>query len=143
MSAPVLDPRPHSDAVKAAVDEQLDVWKAYDYGEVPGDEGNPDESERNKPLPNLYAIVSIEQVPSAGQRMSGQTGTTQWIADIRGVGRTVREAEFVLWKACEALHEQILMINDRATEPLQRQIGQAPEPDGGRFSGRVVFTYSH
>jgi hypothetical protein len=144
MSAPVLDARAHAEAVKAAITAALaPKWSAYDFDEVPGDKNNLDDDERAKPLPNLYAVVSVEQVSAANQRMSGQTGTTLWIASIRGVGRTVAEAQWVRWRIAVALHEKRLVIESRDTEPLQLQPGQAPELDEGRYSGLAIYTYSH
>lgn len=137
MSTLLLDARAHATALKAAVTAELDEWQAYDYGKVPGSDGN------TGVLPNLFALITVDQVPSGSPRMSGQTGTTRWIVSVRGVGRTVDEARWVLFKAAAALHEQVLTVDGRTTEPLQARPGQSPRKDGTRYSGLSVYVYSH
>lgn len=138
MSALTLDARKHAAAIKTVVSAALGTkWNAFDYGEVPGYDGNPG------PKPDLFALVSVDMVPATGQRMSAQTGMTRWIASVRGVGPTVQEAQWVLFKAMGVLHEARLTIDGRDTTPLQASNGQAPRKDGPAYSGLAVYTYSH
>jgi hypothetical protein len=139
VSALLLDARPHADAVKAAVTAAMaPLWSAYDYGDVPGFDGNRGDQ------PNLFALVSVTLIPSSGQRMSAQTGVTRWRVSVRGAGRTVDEARWVLFHAVEALHERALTVDGRLTTPLQAEPGQMPSKDAeGRYSGLSVWTYSH
>lgn len=137
MSALVLDPRAHSAAVKSAVSSALgSKWDAYYYDEVPGlvGEGEP---------PGMFAVVSVDPIPAYGRRMGGTTGVTRAIVSVRCAGRTVDEAQWVMWKAATALHEKRLTVDDRTTEPLVQQPGQSPRRDDkGRYSGLLVYTYS-
>ena len=138
MSVLTLDARAHAEVVKAAVSTALGQWDAYDFDEAPGSNGNTGK------LPNLFALVSVDMVPSVAPRMSARSGTTQWIISVRGVGRTIDEARWVLWKAATALQEKALTVSGRATTPLQLQPGQAPEKDDdGRYSGLSVYSYAH
>jgi hypothetical protein len=138
VSALLLDQRAHLDAVKAAVSAALaPKWSAYSYGEVPGADGNTGS------LPNLFAIVTVDLIPAAGQRMSAQTGVTRWRVSVRGAGRTVDEALWVLFEAARVLHEKTLTIDSRATTPLQAEPGQSPKKDGTRYSGLDAYSYSH
>ena len=138
MTLPTLDARPHARAIKEAVEASFGAAAdLYDYDDVPGTNGN------EGVLPDLYAEMTVEPVTSGNPRMTGQTGTRHWIATVRGVGRTVDEARWVLFKAATALHEQALVVDGRPTTPLQGGDGGPPELDGGRYSGLLVFTYTH
>lgn len=132
-----LDARPHAEAIKAALKTALNSEHAYDYDEAPGSNDNPGT------LPNIFVLVSVELLPSSSPRMAGRTTVRRWIATVRGVGRTVDEARWAMWRASVALHEQSLTVEDRTTTPLQFEPGDAPKPDDGRYSGLHTFTYAH
>lgn len=139
----MLDERPHAAAIKAAITAKLGPHAAYDYGQVPGDKDNPDEVERNKPLPSIFALVSIERMFNPNLRPSGTKGTAGWRVSARGVGRTADEARWALAKIALALNEVSLLIDGRHTTPIQFESAQAPVPDDGRQSGSSVWTYTH
>lgn len=138
-----LDVREHATAIKAAVGERTEPWLLYSYSEVPGDKNNPIEAERNKALPNLYAMLTVERKYLQANRRNAQASRTSWRATIRMVGRSVDEALWLDQKVTLALNEQRLVIGGRATTPLQHESSTSPEPDDGRCSGLVIYTYTH
>jgi hypothetical protein len=139
VSVLLLDQRAHADAIKAAVTAAMaPKWSAYDFGGVPGFDDNTGDQ------PNLFALISVDLIPGSNQRMSAQTGVTRWRVGIRGVGRTVDEVRWVLFKAAGVLHEKSLTVDERLTTPLQSEPGQAPSKDAeGRYSGLSTYTYTH
>lgn len=139
----LLDVRPHVVAIKAAVDARLGDWKLYSYSEVPGDKNNPIEAERNEPLPNLYAVLAVERRFIPASRRNALASRTGWRASIRVVGRSVNEALFLDERVALALNEVPLVIDGRPTTRLQHESSTTPEPDGGRCSGLVIYTYVH
>lgn len=138
-----LDVREHTAAIKAAVNVRIEPWTLYSYSEVPGDKNNPIEAQRNKPLPNLYALLTVERKYLQANRRNAQASRTSWRATLRMVGRTVDEALWLDDKVTLALNEQRLVIGGRTSTPLQHESSTTPEPDEGRCSGLVSYTYVH
>lgn len=138
-----LDARPHAAAIKVALKAALNSVHAYDYDEVPGSAQNANAEERRKPLPNIFAVISVELIPSSNQRLTGQSAVRRWIVSVRSLGRTIDEARWAMAKTTSALYEKRLTVEGVTTSPIQSQPGQAPEWDDGRFVGLMVFTYSH
>jgi hypothetical protein len=133
----VLDSRPHATACRTAITATLaPSWTAYDYGKVPGADGNPGT------LPNIYALVSVERRYNPTLRLSAQSGAVGWRVAVRVVGRTVDEARWALSRVADALNEQRLTVGAQTTTPLQFESEQSPEPDDGRFSALTLYTYS-
>lgn len=134
----VLDSRPHAEAVKAAVDAALGPVNAYDYDEVPGANGNTGTQ------PNIYVAISLERRYNPNLRSTAQAGMTGWRIAARGVGRTVDEVRWALFKVAEALNEQRLTIDGTPTTPIQFENDlEAPRYDDGRFTAAAAYTYSH
>lgn len=138
MTAPTLDARKHAEALKVDLKAALNSQHVYDYDEVPGVDGNPG------PLPGIFALISVELVPSTNRRMTGQSAVRRWIASVSGLGETVDESRWALAKIAGALYEKRLTVDGTATSPLlSPEPGQAPRREDGRYIGRLIFTYSH
>lgn len=137
MSAVIIDARPHAAAVKAAVTAAMaPQWTAYDYGKVPGADGNPGS------LPYIYAIVTLERRYNPNLRLSANASSGGWRATVRCVGRTADECRWAMNKAATALNETRLTVDGRTTTPIQFESEQNPEPDDGRLSALSVWTYA-
>lgn len=145
VSAPSLvDDRVHATAVKAALNTALTgTAAAYDYDEIPGAPTNPSETERNKPLPNIYVALSIERRGGVPVRATATTGRTGWRVAARCVGRTTDECRWALLKVAVALNEKCLTIGGDLTSPVTFESGQAPEWADGRYTARALYTYVH
>lgn len=144
-SSPTLvDSRVHAAAVKAALNVALTgTAAAYDYDEIPGAPTNPSETERKKPLPNIYVALSIERRGGAPTRASATTGRTGWRVAARCVGRTVDECAWALLKVATALNEKCLTVSGEITTPIHFESDQAPEWADGRYTARALYTYVH
>lgn len=134
----VLDARLHAAAVRTAITAALaPSWTAYDYGKVPGADGN------TGTLPNIFCLVSVERRFNSNLRLSAQAGTGGWRVSVRCLGRTVDEARWAMDRVTRALNEARLLIDGRATTPIQFESDQAPAFDDGRYSGLSSWTYAH
>lgn len=134
----LLDARPHSIAVRKAITAALAPdWSAYDYGKVPGANGNPGE------LPAIFALVSVERRPNVNLRMSAQSARVGWRLSVECVGRTVAEAAWAMNRVSLAVNEQALTIGSQLTSPIQFESDQAPAPDDDQYAGRSFWVYSH
>lgn len=137
MSA-LLDARPVAIAAKAALDITLaPKWKAWDYDELP--EKAPDG--KALPLPNIFALLSIERRFNETRILSGDDGLTGWRIAVRSLGRTVDEALWAMFKVATALDGQRLTINGALTPPIQFESDQAPTPDETRYGGISYYTF--
>lgn len=136
----LLDSRPHAKAIREAVSEALGPSDAYDYGKVPGADGNDGR------LPDIYALVSVERRFNPTLRLSGQSGVIGWRAAVRVVGRTPDETRWALMFVASALNEARLAIltedGPKSTTPIQFESEQAPEKDDSRYSALSLWTYS-
>ena len=131
------DSRPHATAVRAAVTASLaPSWTAYDYGKVPGSDGNAGS------LPSIYALVSVERRYNPNLRLSAQAGQAGWRIAVRVVGRTADEARWAMARTADALNEKRLTIAGRSTTPIQFESEQTPELDNGRYSALALYTYA-
>ncbi|MCD4535644.1 hypothetical protein LRP67_16245 [Nocardioides sp. cx-169] len=139
----LIDARPHSAAVKAAIKAQFGPRDAYDYGTVPGDKNAATESLRKAKLPDIFAVVSVERRYSPVLRTTAQAGSAGWRVSVRCMGRTVLEAQWAMFHASLALNERRLLVDDKHTTPLQFESDEAPAWDDARFAGLVIFTYAH
>lgn len=137
MSAPLLDSRPQAVAIKAAIKASFGPNDVYDYGQVPGADGNAGT------LPDIFALISLERTTNPTVNMAAKAGTTGWRVSVRVVGRTTDEARWALFKAATALNEAQLTIESRITTPLFLESEQTPTPDDGRFSGVAIYTFNH
>lgn len=136
MSTTTLDERLHVAAIKAAIKAQFGPNNVYDYGTVPGADGNAGT------LPNIFALVSLERRYNPNLTLAARASANGWRLSVRVVGRTMDEARWALLKVATALNEQRLTIDGRATTPLQYESPRPPELDDGRFSGLASYTYA-
>ena len=133
MSA-LVDARPVVEAIRTAIEAQLGGWQVYDYGQVPGADGN------TGTLPNIYALLAVERRGNPQVRASARTTRTGWRFTVRVVGRTVNEARWALAKVAGAVNEAILVVGDEQTTPIQFERDQAPELDEGRYTALSSWT---
>lgn len=131
-----LDPRVHASAVKAAITATVGAGRVFDYGKVPGADGNPGT------LPDIYVLTTVEPMGGALLNMAAKASRRGWRVTARGVGRSVAEAGWALAQVSEALDEVALVVGGAATSPAQLESGQDAEPDDGRYSGLSVWTYT-
>lgn len=138
----LTDSRPLAEALRTTIEAQLGGWQVFDYGRVPGDVNNPDEVERNLPMPEIFALLSLERRSNAQTRASARTSRTGWRFTIRVVGSTPNEARWALAKAAAAVNEVRLAVGDATTTPIQFERDQAPELDEGHFSALSSWTFA-
>lgn len=140
-TAPALDTRAHSTAIKAAIEARLGGSHAYDYDDVPGSSqaGSPDL--RSADLPDIYAAVSVERRYMPARRITAQAGRSGWRVAVRTVGRTVDEARWAQKRVAEALDEAQLTIDGLTTTAFQHESWTDADYDDGRYSGLTVYTY--
>lgn len=131
----LLDARPHAEAIKAALDDPLWNWSAYDFDDVPGSNGNPGK------LPGIYVAFTVERRANPLVRNPGRTGSVGWRVALRSVGRTVDECRWAQDRVGFALNEERLPVEGRYSSRLQFESGQAPELDEGRYSALDIYTY--
>lgn len=131
-----LDPRPHAEAVKAAIRTQLGSVHAYDYDDIPGSNGNAGV------LPNIFVAVSVERRAGMPLRTDATAGLTAWRVTTRSVGRTVDEARWAQLKVAQALNEARLVVGTETTTTIQFEADEAPAQDETRWSGWSDWTYT-
>lgn len=140
-SAPVVDERVHRDVIVPLLATAVGRLDAdgkpviYDYGKVPGADGNAGT------LPPIYLLLTVER-RATGVYRAARAGVSGWRISIRGVGRTVDEARWALHKATVALDEQNLLIGGKTSTPVTFNTSQAVGKDDGRFSGLIAWTYA-
>lgn len=139
-SAPVTDERKHDAAIRPLLaarlgDEANGDSRVYAYGEVPGMDRNPGV------IPDIYVLLTIERRYAPPVRMVGRPSRSGWRVTCRGVGRTVNEARWAMNASTNALEDLRLQIADATSTPLTLEVAQLVEPDDGRFSGLVTYTY--
>lgn len=142
-SAPVVDERVHRDVIVALIAAELGPEAVdgdgkpviYDYGKVPGADGNDGD------LPPIYLLLTVGRRPVPAFR-AGRAGVSGWRTTVRGVGRTVDEARWALHRATIALDEQNLLIGGKTSTPVTYETSQEVEPDSGRHSGLIAWTYA-
>lgn len=128
-----IDTRLHAAALKTAA--SATNFTVYDYGKVPGADGN------EGTLPNIYGLLTVERRPIAYLRRAASTGRTGWRVTVRVVGRTPDEARWGLKQVSDGLNEQTLTIDGLSTTRIQSETEQAPAPDDGRQSALSSWTY--
>lgn len=137
----LIDARPHTSAIKAAIKAEFGPNNAYDYGEVPGDKNAATEALRKSALPNIFAVVSVERRYNPNLRMTAQAGSAGWRVSVRCMGKTVVQAQWAMFHVGQALNEQRLVIDGEPTTPIQFESDEAPRWDDQRFAGLVIYTY--
>lgn len=133
----LIDARPHSKAIVAAVTAELDIWSAYTYDKVPGLQANTGTA------PGIFVAVSVERRTNPVLRTPGRAGSAGWRVSLRCVGRTVAEAQWAQWRVGVALNENRLLVNSVYTSRFQPEPSDAPAPDDGRYSAVETYIYTH
>lgn len=145
-TAPVVDEQAHRDVIAPLLGAQLGMdpvgrdpegrpaQRVYDYGKVPGANGN------QGTLPAIYVLITVERRYVAPMR-AGRAGRSAWRVTCRYVGRTVDEARWAANRVTLALDEVELQIGGRRSTPITHESTTTVEPDEGRFSGLSTWTY--
>lgn len=130
---PTFDASAQWDAVKALLTTTAgdDV---YDYGEVPGADGNQGK------LPTAFVVFSMARryVPASG----GRTSVTGWRISCRFVGTTVPNARLVGTWITAALNEATVTVGGATSTPITHESTTAVAKDEDRFSGVSTWTYA-
>jgi hypothetical protein len=132
-AAPGIDERHHDTALRALLKPALNDH-VYNFGDVPGADGNDGE------LPDIYAVVHLER-RTAPVGPAGLARRSGWRIYVRCVGRTVKEARWALKRATNALEGVRIEVDDIRSTPLAHDSSDGVRPDDGRQSGLVEFTY--
>lgn len=130
----VLDERKHATALKALLNAALSPSSVYDYGKVPGADGNAGT------LPNIFALLGIER-RYVEPTHAGRTQRSSWRITVRYAGRTVDEARWAAMKVAEALEDR-LVVDGVTSTPITHETTQAIALDDGRFAGWASYTYT-
>lgn len=136
MSTPSLDERPHAEAISAAIKAHLGPHNVYGYGEVPGLDGNPGT------VPPIYVLLQVSRRHVPTTRSVRRASRAGWRTSLRAVGRTDDECRWAMNKVSLALDSQRLVVGGRVTSPIQHETSDEPDPDSGRHSALVRFTYT-
>lgn len=129
-SAPAVDERLHRDAIKLLLPD------AFDFGTVPGLDGNPGTT------PDMHQLISITR-RQAEVRRGGRSGRSGWRLEVVHVGRTPDEARHGRNAATIALEERRLTIGGEISTPVQFESDDPIERDkDGWFSARSYWTYA-
>lgn len=134
-SAPVIDERTHRDVIEALLTATVGANRVYDYGTVPGSDGNAGT------MPPIFVLLTIER-RYVEPRRGGRSGRSGWRVTCRYVGRTVDEARWAELKVTQALDEQRLSVGGFTSTPVTHESTTAIAPDDGRFSGLGVWIYA-
>lgn len=141
-TAPVLDERLHIDVFKAAVDAALgSKARCYEYSEVPGSAQNFVESERRKPLPNIFVLISLERTYVPPRRLIGRAGRSGWRLTFRALGRSEREARWAAARIADAVDEVRFDIEGFRTDPVTHESSTQPNWDDKRWVIDKFYTY--
>lgn len=131
----VIDERPHAAALEAALTATVGAGRIFDYGMVPGADGNAGT------LPPIYVLLSIAR-RYVQPTTAGRSAVTGWRVSCRYVGRTVAEARWAQMQVATALNEVRLSIGGATTTPITHESTTAIEPDDGMQSGLSSWTYA-
>lgn len=129
----VLDEREHASALKALLSAPLN-GHVYDYGKVPGADGNAGS------LPNIFALLGLERRYVEPMK-AGRTQRSGWRLTVRYIGRTVDEARWAAAKVAEALEDRVV-VDGAVSTPITHETTQAIALDDGRFAGWASWTYA-
>lgn len=115
----------------ASVDED----RVFEYGKVPGADGNPGK------LPRVYVLVSISRRFAQPNKVN-MTTRSAWRLSLRYVGHTVDEARWAGCQIANALNQKQITVGAFTSTALTHETTTHVEPDDGLYSGLVVFTYA-
>lgn len=130
-----LDEREHAKALIAAL-EAASTRNAYEYGDVPGLDGNEGDE------PAIYWLVQVERRNLPPLNMVKVARRTGWRASIRSVGTTINECRWAVLHASERLDSKTLTIGSLTSSRLQHETGESPEFDDGRADALTRYTYA-
>lgn len=123
------DDRPHMAALITALNAELTPREAFARGTVPEEE------------PAIYVVVDIERRGGAAPLRNVRTARRSHRVTVRGVGRTVKEAQWALAEASSALEGATLTVSGGTTTPLVFESAEGVSEDEGRYSGALTWTY--
>lgn len=117
-------------AIRAALEDALGKWSAYDYDDVPTD------------LPGMYALVTVTRRSGDDFRFSYGRQLVGYRLTTLAVGRTVDEARWVRARVSDTLSDRAVTIGDVPTTPLRFEVENPIEFDDNRYSGMTTWTYA-
>lgn len=128
------------DALQALVATSPLGADLYDYGKVPGADGNLGD------MPEAFALLSIARRFAPPTR-NGGTDRTGYRASFRYVGTNPRNARLVGEWIRAALETtpgrgKRITVGGVDSTPLTHESTTAVEKDDGLYSGQVVYTYA-
>jgi len=137
-TAPVTDEREHAEAIKALLSAALAPFGVYEYGEVPGADGNGD----SELLPEVYATFTLERRFVPISRMVAAPTRSGWRLAVRPHGMTVNDAQLLASRIAGALDSARLVIGGMTSTPVQFESATAPQKDELRYGGLSLWTYA-
>lgn len=133
--APVLDQREHVTAVDLVLNAAIAPSKVWDYGTVPGSDGNKGQ------LPDLFALRTVER-RYAEATHAARASRSGWRLTLRYVGRDVAEARWLEFKLSESLRGRRFVIDGVRSTPVTHDVSAPIRKDSdGRFSGETSWIY--
>lgn len=138
MAGPVLDERPHFEAIKARIAATNVALGAdtYDFGEVPGEDGNPGT------IPRIFVLLQVERRYMQNTRGVREATRSGWRVSIRYVGATSNEAKWAGKQVSTAMEAARLDVEGFESTPVEHESTEAVRPDDGMFSGLSAWTYA-
>lgn len=134
--AHALDERQHAEALKAAINARLTPHSTFEYGAVPGLNGNAGTH------PSIYALVQVERRSIPTRSAVRRATRTGWRASIRAVGRTPNETRWASQRIAEALDGTRLTVGGFETTPVEHETSDAPALDADRFESLTRYVYA-
>jgi len=135
MDAAALDATAHWNAVKALITATDVGENVYDYGKVPGADGNPGQ------VPTYYVLLTVERrfvQPDRG----GRAGVTGWRITARYVSTSSQNARLVGNWVTSALDGTRVTVDGIQGTSITHESTNAVQPDDGMFSGLSQWTYA-
>jgi hypothetical protein len=130
----------HWDALAALLKASNLGDDVYDYGQVPGADGN------DGVMPTAFVLLHIDRryVPPT---RAGGTDRTGYRASVRFVGTTAHNARVIGGWVNDAFEVtpgrgKRITVGGVDSTPLTHESTTAVESDDGRYSGLVAYTYA-
>lgn len=136
MTAPVLDEREHAKVLAAAIKAQLGPRDVYEYGDVPGVDGNAGTQ------PSIYALIQVSRRFIPALHSTREASRSGWRVSVRAVGSTVNECRWATSRIALALDSQRVAIAGHLSTRIQHETSDEVTPDGDRFEALSRFTYA-
>jgi hypothetical protein len=117
------------------VDPDSDELRVYEYGKVPGADGNPGV------LPRIYVLISLGRrfVPANKGDTTARSG---WRVSLRYVGHTIDEVRWAGARIADALDQKRITVAGLDSTALLHESTTPAKPDSGLFSALVSYTYA-